>query len=164
MKKLLLLAPLVALTMAYTSCKQDDPLPPPPPPPTSNGTDVADYNAANITRTTDNNSPQAEPGSTTLSDEIISNTVLKTGKTYLLSGTVFVRHGATLKIEPGVTIKGEKSSKGTLVITRNGKIDAAGTASQPIIFTSNESSPARGDWGGVVILGNARNNNTFNGN
>lgn len=162
MKKLLLLTPFAALMLLASCGKDDDPIVQPPT--TSNGTDVASYSAASINRTTDNTSTEAEPSSTTLSGEIISNTVLKTGKTYLLSGKVYVRHGATLKIEPGVTIKGEKSSQGTLIITRNGKIDAQGTASQPIIFTSNENSPTRGDWGGVIILGNARNNNTFNGN
>ncbi|MFY7944662.1 MAG: immunoglobulin domain-containing protein, partial [Crocinitomicaceae bacterium] len=55
-----------------------------------------------------------------------------------------------------------KSTQGTLIITRGAKIIAQGTATAPIVFTTNEAVGNRGegDWGGIVILGFARNNNT----
>ncbi|HRH56278.1 MAG TPA: hypothetical protein PLS10_01415 [Chitinophagales bacterium] len=61
----------------------------------------------------------------------------------------------TLTIEAGTLIVGEKSSKGTLIIQRGSKIIAEGTASSPIVFTSekSEGSKAAGDWGGLVICG-----------
>ncbi len=61
----------------------------------------------------------------------------------------------TLTIEAGTVIVGEKSSKGTLIIQRGSKIIAEGTASNPIVFTSEkpEGSKANGDWGGIVICG-----------
>ncbi|MFV0248130.1 MAG: hypothetical protein ACK5H1_04115, partial [Tenacibaculum sp.] len=72
-----------------------------------------------------------------------------------------VQNGKTITIEPGVIIKGNYTNTGcsivpgTLVIERGAKIEASGTASQPIVFTSNDSAPTPGDWGGVVVLGRA---------
>ena len=47
-----------------------------------------------------------------------------------------------------------------MVITKGCKIIAEGTQNLPIVFTSNESvgNRAEGDWGGLVILGQATNN------
>ncbi len=98
-----------------------------------------------------------------LSGKIEADRTLKTGNTYTLKGIVYVVNGAKLTIEPGVTIQGEKASRGTLVITRGTQILANGTAEKPIVFTSSASSPARGDWGGIVICGRAKTNNSFNG-
>ncbi|MEM9459618.1 MAG: hypothetical protein AAGF11_35905 [Myxococcota bacterium] len=61
----------------------------------------------------------------------------------------------TLTIEPGTTILGGGGS--ALVIEKGASIDAQGTADAPIVMTSvnYESSPNRGDWGGLVLLGTA---------
>jgi hypothetical protein len=90
------------------------------------------------------------------------NTTWTTGNTYILRGYVRVVSGATLTIQPGVIIKGE--CEGTLIVERGSKIDARGTANSPIVFTSNKDncSKAPGDWGGVIILGNAPNNKGTN--
>src|SRR5215210_2857873 len=98
-----------------------------------------------------------------LSGKINADKTLETGKTYKLRGTVYVVDGAKLTIQPGVTIQGEKSSRGTLVVTRGTQILANGTATQPVVFTSDQSNPVRGDWGGIVILGRAKTNSSFNG-
>ena len=34
---------------------------------------------------------------------------------------------------------------------------------KPVVFTSDQSSPERGDWGGLVLLGRAKTNSSFNG-
>ncbi|HNF68954.1 MAG TPA: fibronectin type III domain-containing protein [Chitinophagales bacterium] len=93
----------------------------------------------------------------TVSGEITTNTTWTKNNIYLLNGFVYVEDGATLTIEPGTLIKGDKDSKGTLIITRTGMINAAGTACEPIVFTSNQPAGSRtyGDWGGVIILGEA---------
>ncbi|MFV0248128.1 MAG: hypothetical protein ACK5H1_04105 [Tenacibaculum sp.] len=89
------------------------------------------------------------------------NITLKTGNTYILNNYFRVQNGKTITIEPGVTIKGNYTgtgcsiAPGTLVIERGAKIQASGTASQPIVFTSNDNRPEPGDWGGVVVLGRA---------
>ncbi len=49
------------------------------------------------------------------------------------------------------------------MITRDSRIIADGTPDKPIVFTSESSTPQRGDWAGVVILGNAPTNSSFNG-
>lgn len=80
---------------------------------------------------------------------------------YLLQGKVYVKAGATLNIQEGTIIKGDKSTPGSaLIITRGAQIYAVGTATQPIVFTSSETpgNRAMGDWGGVVIAGNAKTN------
>jgi len=98
-----------------------------------------------------------------LSGKISSDRTLKAGNTYKLRGIVYVVDGAKLTIEPGVIIQGEKSSRGTLVVTRGTQIIANGTADKPIVFTSDAATPTRGDWGGIVILGRAKTNASFNG-
>jgi hypothetical protein len=88
---------------------------------------------------------------------ITANTTWSAINTYVLaaSTTVFVTNGATLTIEPGTTIKGERGS--VLVISRGAKINAAGTRAAPIVFTSSEPDNAktRGYWGGLLVLGAA---------
>lgn len=75
----------------------------------------------------------------------------------LLRTSTYVHPGVTLTIEPGTVIFGE--AKSALVITRGARIEAVGTAEAPIIFTATGANgeKRRGDWGGVVILGNAPN-------
>ena len=96
----------------------------------------------------------------TLSGDITSDLTLYSNARYFLSGFVYVKNNATLTIQPGTIIKGVSGSKGTLIIERGSKIMAVGTASQPIIFTSDKpvGQRAAGDWGGVVVCGKATTN------
>ncbi len=96
--------------------------------------------------------------STTVSADITSSTTWS--GVVLLQNKVYVKNNATLTILPGTIIRGDKLTQGTLIITRGAKIIANGTSANPIIFTSNESEGNRseGDWGGLVLLGLARNN------
>jgi len=96
----------------------------------------------------------------TVTGDITANTTWTADKIYLLKGNVFVTGNVTLTIQPGTLIKGDKATKGALVITRGSKIDATGTADKPIVFTSNVAAGGRsqGDWGGVILLGSAPNN------
>ncbi len=100
---------------------------------------------------------------TILEGKISSDKTLKANYTYKIRGIVYVTNGAKLTIEPGTTILGESASKGALVITRGSQIIADGTKDKPIVFTSDAANPKRGDWGGVVICGNAKTNASFNG-
>jgi hypothetical protein len=96
-----------------------------------------------------------------LSGELNTMTLTK-DKKYLIQGQTFVRAGKVLTIQAGTIIKGDKATKGTLVIDKGGRIEAKGTANEPIVMTSNlpAGSRDRGDWGGLVILGNAPVNQT----
>lgn len=86
---------------------------------------------------------------------------LKKG-TYLLKGWVYIADGSELTIEPGTVIKGDKQTKASLIVERGGKLIAEGTADEPIVFTSEQPAGSRkpGDWGGIILCGKARNNQT----
>jgi len=92
---------------------------------------------------------------------ITNNTTWTANNVYLLQGQIYVKNGATLTIEPGTIIMGDKATPGSgLFITQGSQLVANGTASQPIVFTSNQAPGARGagDWGGIILLGRAANN------
>ncbi|RAK52179.1 hypothetical protein [Phenylobacterium deserti] len=67
----------------------------------------------------------------------------------------------TLTIEPGVILFGG-SGVSWLAVNRGNKINAVGTATRPIIFTSRDNvlglntDTSQGQWGGVVLMGRAR--------
>ncbi|MFZ5948206.1 MAG: T9SS type A sorting domain-containing protein [Stygiobacter sp.] len=96
-----------------------------------------------------------------ITGNITTNTTLTNDKTYLLRGIVRVESGATLTIQAGTKIYGESSTQGSLIIKPGGKINAVGTAQNPIIFTSEFTKPGAtrkptyGDWGGIILLGKA---------
>jgi hypothetical protein len=97
----------------------------------------------------------------TLSGTLASQT-LEAGQPYLIKGQTFIPDGATLTIPAGTVIKGDKASKAVLVVQPGGKLVANGTATNPVVFTSAQAvgERDRGDWGGIVILGNAWVNQT----
>jgi hypothetical protein len=134
MKKIAYLISLAALCISVFSCKKDE----------------------------DNNKTEnkVESGVIELKGTISKDSTLKADRKYLLSGYVYVQAPATLTIEAGTVIKGDKDSKGTLVIERGAKINAEGTAQKPIVFTSGQPAGSRGygDWGGLVILGKSTEN------
>ncbi|MDI6048328.1 hypothetical protein QLS31_00635 [Flavobacterium sp. XS2P24] len=93
-----------------------------------------------------------------LAGNITGNTKLFKKNVYILQGSVFVTNNATLTIEPGTVIIGDYESSASLVITKGATIIAEGLETDPIVFTSNRSSRKAGDWGGIVILGDAPTN------
>lgn len=96
----------------------------------------------------------------TVSGDITADTKWYAAAKYMLSGFVYVKNNATLTIEPGTLIKGISGTKAALMIERGSKIMAAGTADKPIVFTSDKPKGQRsyGDWGGLVLCGNAPTN------
>ena len=79
------------------------------------------------------------------------------GSYWILRGAVFIEAPVRLTIDPGTEIFGEFATKGTLIISRGAQIFANGTASNPIVFSSDQPIGERrpGDWGGLIINGNA---------
>lgn len=125
----------------------------------------------------DDNNNTIDSGNVVVTANITENTTWTSDKVYQLGGRISVEAGATLTIEPGTIIKGEAGTGANataLVVARDAKLMAEGTADSPIIFTSvaDEISPAyvaagdfaspnlepdvNGLWGGVIVLGNAR--------
>ena len=84
----------------------------------------------------------AATGTTYTTIDCAGGTVtLSSANEYVLDNITFVTNGV-LEIEPGTIVRGEprsdssKNDPGALVITRTARIDAQGTASSPIIFTT----------------------------
>lgn len=97
----------------------------------------------------------------TVAANITSNTTWTANNVYLISGPIYVTNNAVLTIQPGTVVRGNVATAGSaLIVTKGAKLIAAGTASQPIVFTSSAAPGSRqiGDWGGIVLLGKAANN------
>ena len=131
-EKLFSLAFLAGMTL-FTACSDDET--------TNNGGNGGD-----------------EPGAeTTLSGSITEDVTLTSGTTYRLSGQYIVEEGATLTIEPGVQIVAVHDDVVDYILVKQGaRIEAEGTASNPIIMTSEQKQP--GAWGGIHICGRAHTN------
>ncbi len=89
---------------------------------------------------------------------ITTNTRWTAGNTYYLRGQIYVKNNATLTIDAGVVIRADHTAVGAgLFVTKGAKVNAIGTATNPIVFTSDNAIGARnkGDWGGVILLGKA---------
>ena len=98
-----------------------------------------------------------------LTGNITEDTKLSKRNVYLLLGSVFVTNNATLTIEPGTIIIGDYDTKASLTIARGSKIIADGLETDPIVFTSKRSVKRSGDWGGIIILGDAPTSKFGNG-
>lgn len=89
-----------------------------------------------------------------LRGEVTENLTLESGKEYSLTGGLHVKEGATLTIEEGVKIVAKDDNIVDYILIEQGaKIDAQGTASNPIVMTSEKKSA--GAWGGLHICGKA---------
>jgi len=96
-------------------------------------------------------------GEVTLPAEINGDTLLSADCTYLIVETTYVVSGTTT-IEAGTEILGlpDPGEAGGFIVTQNGRVDARGTETDPIVFTSGLPVRSPGDWGGVALLGKAK--------
>ena len=112
--------------------------------------------------------PALPAAATNVSEDITSDiTWTLANSPYIMTGSVFVRNGATLTIEPGVTVKFDKGEDGAVFalciglalapatpegyVPEEGTLIANGTVANPITFTSNQASPAPGDWDSIYF-------------
>lgn len=145
MKNKTLLISLILLSFFFTACDSDDDI---------------------ITE------PTVNANSVDHSGFISEDETWSSDKFHILKDRVVIKSGVTLTIEPGTIVKGEAgtgANASSLVIARGAKINAAGTAEKPIIFTSIADEIALGEkfginldlatatgfWGGLIVLGNA---------
>lgn len=119
-----------------------------------------------------NNNNQGNAPQKFIGLDITQNTTWSEDTVYILTSRIKVKPPATLTINPGTIIKGAEgqgSNAKVLMVMRNAKIMAEGTASKPIIFTTvrdniqpgqiqspNLPNDLTGQWGGLALLGNAR--------
>lgn len=102
------------------------------------------------------------------SDLVIGGTLtedllLTTGTEYSLESALIVPDGFTLTIEPGVVVRAVTGSDVYIAVLQGGTINAEGTSSNPIVFTSATATPNPGDWGGLIVLGRAPINSVVGG-
>ncbi len=93
-----------------------------------------------------------------ISGNVTENTTLDATKTYNLTGAYIVKAGAKLTIPAGTLIKAAGGTAAFIGVEKGAQIDIQGTASAPVVMTSGAASPAAGDWGGLVIAGDAPTN------
>lgn len=146
------------------------PAPPPPPPPPGNGTPATACPGGTVDRGVIATAFRNCEISGRIGDDY---TVQKLpGVIYSLAGPVNVGtdvggdgalaggDAVTLTIQAGVVIFGS-SGNDYLVINRGSRINAVGSATQPIIFTARANvegtatDSTQGLWGGVILLGRA---------
>ncbi|HEY8898408.1 MAG TPA: hypothetical protein VIM79_26450 [Niastella sp.] len=136
MQKLIL--GITAMLMAVTACKKDS--------------DQKNFNAKDT-----HAGPYA--GVVILPEIIDADRELSADSLYILDGKTTVCNCATLVIPEGTRIEALKQPNNedasALIITRCSKLYAVGTVDRPIVFTSGETTPNTGDWGGIVLLGYA---------
>lgn len=82
---------------------------------------------------------------------------------YNLTGKLIIANGATLTIPAGTVIKASGGTSAYIAVEQGGKIFVNGTASDPVIMTSANATPAPGNWGGLVLCGKAPINRTSGG-
>lgn len=90
-------------------------------------------------------------------EDIAASTTWTKNKIYFIQGTVRIENNVVLTIEPGTVIKFDKDAEFDVGSSSYGTVIAKGTADDPIIFTSNATVKAKGDWYGVYLYDGANN-------
>lgn len=139
-----ILAILSVMTIAFTSCTNDD-----------NGNEPSSTFELKVDD---------------LKGNINDGTVRLDGtETYTLTGGLVVKSGAKLfipagtRIESDPTADSEKAKTLYIAVERGGEIYIEGTSANPVVMTSGKASPAQSDWGGLIICGDAKVNTGDNG-
>ena len=93
-------------------------------------------------------------GQTQVTANILSSTTWTVGGSpYVVHGTIRVRNGSTLSIDPGVVVRFKSGQPRAQLETDAGSsIVAVGTAADSVVFTSDPVTPAAGDWGSVMVF------------
>lgn len=132
--KNLLLSAIAVLSLTFFSCSRDNDED------TSNG-------AANI-------NPENFQGTLRAGQ----SATLDANQVYKLTGSFVIEGGATLTIPAGTRIEAVGGTSSYIAVAQDGLIYINGTSTNPVVMTSGSTSPATGNWGGLVICGRAYTN------
>ena len=143
MKANILLLKIFAFTILLVGCANDD--------------------TADITINIDGDGQTVDPNETEIGGTLTEDLTLITGTEYALTSALIVPEGRTLTVEPGVVVKAATGSDVYIAVLQGGMINAEGTSSNPIVFTSATATPNPGDWGGLIVLGRAPINSVVGG-
>lgn len=145
MKTIKFLLGLFAAVILFVGCADDD------------TADVVINQNGGVVEPTDPTSDLIIGG--TLTEDLL----LSTGTEYSLESALIVPDGLTLTVEPGVVVRAATGSDVYIAVLQGGTINAEGTSSNPIVFTSATATPNPGDWGGLIVLGRAPINSVVGG-
>lgn len=165
---------LIPALLIVAGCDSDDNGGVVTPPTNGNGDDftVAAYDTSDSgDEITVSDVEEGGIGYTDVNGDEVTDVTWTSDFVYKLDGFVFVDEGQTLTIEPGTVIKGLPGSgedASALIVARGGQIFADGNPgsdnpdeADPIIFTADADDGSglgrdvRGEWGGVILLGDA---------
>ena len=132
---------LAVLGVLFNSCTSDD---------------TADIIITDNSVTNNNGGGTTDPQTVFLSGTYTEDLTLDANMTYKVDGALIMTSGTTLTIPAGMVIEAVASGSDVYIaISNDAQIIANGTASNPIILTSDSSAPQAGDWGGLILLGDA---------
>ncbi|MCA9493561.1 MAG: hypothetical protein KC621_26700 [Myxococcales bacterium] len=154
---------LSLLTLSLTGCLGPWPGPSDTPTDTTDTSDTDTTGPTGDTGTTETTHTGTVQDVVLVTDSITRDTLWTADKVYELANraTIYVEGNSVLTIEPGTTILGNAES--SIIVSRDARIEARGRADAPIVFTSVKEPGSRrpGDWGGLVLLGNASVNKSL---
>lgn len=90
-----------------------------------------------------------------LNGEVVGNLQLDPAITYRLTGPYLIRDKGSLAIPAGTVIKADPGIGAYIAVTQGGQLFVTGQPDNPVIITSGSENPAAGDWGGIVVCGQA---------
>ncbi len=118
-----------------------------------------------ITSCSSDNTPAVNPNEVAIDAANFKGTLesgkeatLDASKVYYLTGSFIVKDGAKLTIPAGTVIKATENTDGVvryIGVSQGAQIFINGTATNPVVMTSGKTTPAKSDWGGLVICGKA---------
>jgi len=90
-----------------------------------------------------------------LEGEIFGRLSLDTRYDYVLTGPLIVRDQASLEFPAGTHLKVQAGVGAYIAVVQGGLIFTWGTAENPVTISSNAPVPSAGDWGGIILCGQA---------
>lgn len=153
MKTNLLLSSLAIVAMLVASCEADD----------TADIVINDNSQDNSTVINNNGGGTTPEGAIEIGGTKTADFTLEIGQEYVLTEALIMTEGTTLTIPAGVVVRANVGAGNYIAIAQGAKIMAEGTSTDPIVLTSNVSTPSAGDWGGLIVLGKAPINSVIGG-
>jgi hypothetical protein len=97
--------------------------------------------------------PETDPANFELNGNLESDRILDPSQSYSLTGSYIVKSGSKLTIPAGTEIISDVAANNYIAVEKGAEIDIQGTTSLPVVMRSIAGN--QGDWGGLVILGDA---------
>ena len=90
-----------------------------------------------------------------LEGEIYGRLYLEKRFDYVLTGPLIVRDQASLEFPAGTHLKVQAGVGAYIAVVQGGSIFSWGKPDNPVTISSNAPEPSAGDWGGIIICGQA---------